>query len=100
VKLAWSPLAFRRAQEVSEHIRQENPAAAEAWLQALFRVVDRLVPFPDSGRIVPELNKPEIREVLDGAYRVLYRRKPSRIEIVTIRHGRQLMDLGELKARS
>jgi toxin ParE1/3/4 len=100
MKLEWSPLAFRRTHEISEHIRQDNPAAAEAWLQGLFRVIDRVVSFPDSGRVLPEVGKPEIREMLYGEFRIVYRRTAKRVSIITIRHGRQLIDLGELKGRS
>jgi toxin ParE1/3/4 len=98
MKLEWSPLAFRKTHEISEH--QDNPAAAEAWLKALFRVVDRLVAFPDSGHVLPEVGKSEIREMLSGGFRIVYRRTAKRVSIVTIRHGRQLMCLGELKRRS
>jgi len=100
VKLEWSPLALRRALEAAERIRQDNPTAAGVWLQNLFRAVERLAAFPDSGRVVPEVGKPEIREVLYGEYRVVYRRTSKRVSIVTVRHGRQLLDLAELKARS
>jgi plasmid stabilization system protein ParE len=100
MKLEWSPLAFQRVLEVAEHIRQDNPAAAENWLRGLFRVVERTVRFRDSGRIVPEVGKPDIREVLHGDYRIVYRRTAARLSIVTVRHGRQLLDPTELRGRS
>lgn len=39
----------------------------------VFEAVDRLELFPESGRVVPELNRKEIREVIIGNYRIIYR---------------------------
>jgi toxin ParE1/3/4 len=49
--------------------------------------VERLKLFPDSGRIVPERNSPEIREIVVGRYRVVYRRRVEAIEIATVFRG-------------
>jgi len=65
----------------------------------LFRALERLVTFPDSGRAVPEIGKPAIRKIIYGDYRVVYRRSPTRVSIVTVRHGRQRFDATELKRR-
>lgn len=97
MKLEWSPLALRRVLEIVEHIRDDNPTAAEAWLRGLFPALERLIAFPDSGRAVPEVGKPGVREVIYRDYRVIYRRTASRISIVTIRHGRQLLKPAELR---
>jgi toxin ParE1/3/4 len=100
MRLEWSPRGFQRAREIAEHIRQDDPSAAEAWLQELFRILERVVRFPDSGRVVPEVGKPEFREALHREYRVVYRRTTKRVSVLTIRHGRQLLDLTELERRS
>jgi len=42
---------------------------------------------PEIGRIVPELEKKEIRELIEGNYRIIYRIKTKDlVEIVTIHH--------------
>ena len=43
-------------------------------LRRLVAAVGRLREFPESGRVVPERNTPEIREVIVQPYRVVYRR--------------------------
>jgi toxin ParE1/3/4 len=60
------------------------------------RIVDRLtkrsqqiVAFPQSGRIVPEVEFPQIREVLEGPYRVIYHIKPDQVDIIAVIHGSQ-----------
>jgi plasmid stabilization system protein ParE len=51
-----------------------------------------LAHFPDSGRAVPELERPEIRELLIGAYRILYHRDERQITVLAVLHDRRLLD--------
>jgi hypothetical protein len=41
--------------------------------------VDQLIEFPESGREVPEKNNPEIRELIEGNYRIFYRFEKKRL---------------------
>ena len=50
----------------------------------LLQAVDRLEVFPESGRIVPEVEDPAVREVLYGAYRIVYELRAGRVEINTV----------------
>ncbi len=45
----------------------------------------------------PEINDPEIREILFGSYRIVYRVKGELVEILTIYHGARLLDPTRLK---
>jgi hypothetical protein len=49
--------------------------------------VERLHAFPESGRIVPERNAPNIREVIVSRYRVVYRLGRDAVEIATVFRG-------------
>ena len=40
--------------------------------------------FPESGRKVPERDDPEIREVIESPYRVVYRVRAGTVEIATV----------------
>lgn len=51
------------------------------------RAADRISTFPESGRIVPELNDPVVREIILGNYRLVYRAKSEFVELLTIYHG-------------
>jgi plasmid stabilization system protein ParE len=57
--------------------------------------VERLADFPESGRIVPEVGSRRIRELIFGAYRVIYSVK-RQVDILTIRRSSQLLRLSEL----
>jgi plasmid stabilization system protein ParE len=84
MKIAWTPTAFAQAEEIARQIAWDKPPAAEKWLDGLFDSVERLSNFPESGKWVSEIPRREIREIIYGNYRVIYR-----ISILTVRHGRR-----------
>jgi toxin ParE1/3/4 len=57
---------------------------AELMVRRIVAAVERLRAFPRSGRIVPERDVPQIREVIVGAYRVVYRLSKDVVEIATV----------------
>ena len=98
MRVAWSAKARRTAGNAVTHIARDRPAAAAAWLEKLLRRVASLRRFPLSGRIVPELNKPDHREIVLAPYRVICRVESKRVYVLVIRHGRQTLgeaDLGD-----
>jgi plasmid stabilization system protein ParE len=64
-------------------------------VQELFETVERLTDFPESGRVVPEIGIHRIREIIFGAYRVIYRIN-AKVEILSIRRGSQLLRYSEI----
>jgi plasmid stabilization system protein ParE len=68
------------------------PATASAFVRRLRRSVERLREFPESGQVVPELGRKEIREILRGNYRIIYRVAKHRIDILAIYHSARLLD--------
>jgi len=95
MNIVWSPLALERVEDTALYIASDNPDAAGRWVNELFAMVERLADFPDSGRIVPEVASPRIRELIFGAYRVIYRSE-EQIEILTVRRSSQLLRISEL----
>lgn len=91
MKIEWSPLALERVRDIARYIARDKPSAAEKWVKELFKLVGRLATQPRSCRVVPELNRPELRELIYGNYRVIYKLTDG-IHILTVRHGRQLLD--------
>jgi plasmid stabilization system protein ParE len=50
-------------------------------------MTDQLQHFPQSGRIIPEINHANCRELIYGAYRIMYRIAKKEIWITGIIHG-------------
>ena len=91
MKIKWSPLAIERVTEIAFLIAEDKPSASEKWVDSIFSSVEKLTTFPQSGRIVPEFSKEEIREIIHGNYRIIYQLRSSIVEILTVRHGKQLL---------
>ncbi|MCG8652670.1 MAG: type II toxin-antitoxin system RelE/ParE family toxin [Pirellulales bacterium] len=49
--------------------------------------VGRLKQFPYSGEVVPEVGREDLREVLQGNYRIIYRVSDRRIDILAVFHS-------------
>ncbi|MBO6514809.1 MAG: type II toxin-antitoxin system RelE/ParE family toxin [Phycisphaerales bacterium] len=89
MSVIWSPQALEKAEQILEYLDERSPEAAERFSDGLFNAVERLVDFPRMGRMVPELKNPNVRQILQGNYRVIYRLEGDDIRIVTLRHQRQ-----------
>ena len=96
MKIVWSPLAVERASEIAEYIALDNPTAAQNWIYEVFEKVNFLSSSPRMGRVVPEVERNEIRELLFVNYRILYRIENDSISILTIRHCKQILPVSEI----
>ncbi len=97
MKIIWSPRSKAQLIDIAEYIALDKPAAANRWLESVFREVDKLELFPKFGRKVPEFNQEDIREIIFGNYRIIYKIKENEIIIASVRHGRQLLNNNEIK---
>ena len=98
MRIIWSPLAVDRASEIADYIAQDKPSAAEKWIDTVFSKVEQLKSSPEIGWIIPEINDSQFRELIYGNYRIIYRIETKQISILTIRHGRQILPINEIKA--
>ncbi len=92
MKVIWQPLALERVNRIIDLIANDRPLAAEKWAAGLFDLVERLQRSPKRGRVVPEVGREQIRELLYRNYRVIYRLDPDSVSILTVRYGRRLLD--------
>ena len=96
MKIIWSLLAIDRITEIAEYISNDNAIAAEKWIDYVFNRVSNLEKFPKIGRVVPEVNRKDIREIIFKNYRIIYRLEKEHISILTVRHGKQILPYEEL----
>jgi toxin ParE1/3/4 len=70
-------------------IAADNPSVAESFGLRLMSKVDVLANFPLIGRVVPEDNHENIREIVLRPYRIIYRVIPAQqvVAIARIWHG-------------
>jgi plasmid stabilization system protein ParE len=96
MKIIWSPRAKKRTKEYGEYIAQDNIEAAEKWVAEIIEKVERIIEFPEQGRIVPEDGRANVREIFYKSHRIVYRITSKNILVLTIRHVKQLIDVEEL----
>lgn len=87
IELIWSPRSLADLEEIRAYIAADSSAWADLTVRRLVSSLERLREFPDSGRLVPERQEPNLREVVSGRFRIVYRRKPNAVEIVTVFRG-------------
>jgi addiction module RelE/StbE family toxin len=83
-KLIWSPQALRDLEAIRDYVATDSPRYAALVVERIVQGVERLSGFPESGRVVPERNDPQLREVIVRPYRVVYRLRPGVVEIATV----------------
>jgi plasmid stabilization system protein ParE len=68
------------------------------WVETLFEKVQLRKSSPKSGRIIPETHREDIRELIYGNYRIIYRVGKNRISMLTVRHDKQILPIEEIQA--
>jgi len=97
LKIIWSPLAVEQVQDIATYIALDKPSVAIKWTEKIFNSVSQLIVFPDSGRIVPEIKRKEIRELVLKNYRVIYKIKSKEILILVVKNYRQNLKEDDVK---
>jgi len=72
-QIIWSLQARDDLREIATFIAADNPTVAEAFGFRLMSKVDVLANFPLIGRVVPEENDENLREIILRPYRIVYR---------------------------
>jgi plasmid stabilization system protein ParE len=89
--LIWSPQAAADLEAICDFIARDSPEYARIFAARVVALVEGIPAHPEAGRIVPEMERAELRERLLGNYRIIYRLKHEAVEVVTILHGARLL---------
>ena len=69
------------------------PDVGERLLREVVLQSERLAQFPESGRIVPELGLPSLREIIHPPFRIVYRIDAKRVRVVRAWRSERLLKL-------
>ncbi len=88
-KINWSQRALEDLREIAAYIGQDNPAAALAWGDELFRHIEVLRSFPLIGPAIPASAAHDVRRIVYGDYLVFYRvrHEVKSVELLTVWHA-------------
>jgi toxin ParE1/3/4 len=87
MKIVWTEPAVRDLRELHAYIARDSEMYASGFVERIVLAAERLVDYPKVGRVVPETNDEDVREILYQKYRVIYRIKEDNIEILSGIHG-------------
>ena len=88
MRVTWSREASENLVEIEEFIARESLERAVRFVDALIDHSEAiLTDNPKSGRVVPEIGNPDMRELIYRGYRVVYRLKEDALEILTVFEG-------------
>jgi plasmid stabilization system protein ParE len=87
MKVHWTDTAERHLDAIYAYIAQDSPEYARRMVDRLTRRSQQIAEFPFSGRRVPEYDVDQIREVIEGSFRIIYYIKADQIDVLAVIHG-------------
>lgn len=89
MKVLWTKGADAQLEAIHNYVAQTSPEYARRIVDNLTRRSIQIAAFPFSGRMVPEYEINEVRELIEGSYRVIYLVKDEKdgIEVLAVIHS-------------
>lgn len=88
VQIKWTEKASKHLHDIYTYISQDSSIYAENFIKELISSCKILETHPHSGRIVPEFENINLREIIYRNYRIIYRTQNTDIiEILAVYHG-------------
>jgi addiction module RelE/StbE family toxin len=94
--VTWTEQALERLLEIERFVARDDPRAADRLVDKLIDRGEALAEHPDRGRRLLELSESGLRELVVDNYRIVYRRTPKVVEVLTVFEGHRLLRPDEL----
>ncbi|MEE9312767.1 MAG: type II toxin-antitoxin system RelE/ParE family toxin [Planctomycetota bacterium] len=91
MKLNWTVKSLDDIDLYEAFICLDDPDAAEEWSDLIRTKIQRATLFPNSGRVVPEFNREDIREIIVQSHRIIYLVRDKKVLILRVWHGAMLL---------
>jgi toxin ParE1/3/4 len=96
-QVRWSLTAGNDLQDIEDFIARDSILHAITFVDRIVESTETLLRNSHIGRIVPEFNRQDLREMLFGNYRIVYLVKSDELFILRVVHGAR--DLAALARR-
>ena len=96
MKLAWTKRAQDDLISIGKFIAEDNIINANKWIKKLRAKARKIIDAPMSGRVVPEFENDDLREVFLGNYRIVYLLQNKTVLIITVFEGHKLLQKDHL----
>jgi len=82
---------------IRDYIGRDSPYYARRFIERIFDAAEKLQDHPKMGRPVPEADQDNVRELIYQGYRIIYRTKPERVQVLTVLHGSRNLAAKKIK---
>ena len=93
----WPEPAIPDLRHIHDYIAEDSPPYAKKVASDLVARTEALGRMPRMGRVVPELNDPDVRELTEYSYRIIYEVRGQDIAVLAVIHSRRLLRRGRVK---
>jgi addiction module RelE/StbE family toxin len=87
MKILWTEPGLDDLKAIKDYISRDSETYAGDFVESILSAVERLSTFPRMGRVVPEADAPDIRELVFRGYRIMYRVDEDIVQILAVIHG-------------
>lgn len=91
MKLTWTERASSNALAIHSYIAEQSELYADSIYARILERPQQLIDFPESGAVVPEFRRDDIRELFVHSFRLIYQILPGEVRIIAVIHGSQLI---------
>lgn len=91
MKVRWTNTAVAHLVAIHEYIARDSTRYAARMVDRITARSKQIGTFPQAGHAVPEYQTDNLREVIEGPYRVIYEVGSSEIRVLAVIHGAQLL---------
>lgn len=86
-KVKWTASAWTDLEKVADFISKDSLRYTASFVHEFKRASRSLRSFAERGRVVPEFNQPDVRELFVGNYRLIYQVAADIVYILAVVHG-------------
>ena len=98
-ELIWTEPALSDLDTIADYIALDNPEAASDLVRRVFRHVEQLAKYPESGSRPQELRTSRYRQIVEPPCRVFYRYDGKRAFVLYVMRGEMRLRRSRLAER-
>ena len=87
MRVEWTNYATDDLISIQDHVARDSHQYAVVVVDRILHRVIQLESFPESGSIVPEYSREDIREIFVHSYRIIHQLRADQVRVLTVCHG-------------
>lgn len=94
--VTWSRFAQEDLKQIYDFVARDSKYYAQKVVKNIVEKSEMLEVFPEMGRVVPEIEDLNVREVFIYSYRLIYEIRSNKIEVLALIHSKRDFSSGNL----